>query len=93
MDTCSVLGDTVSQTIVLSFARINVIYLPELGGQLPPLTPRLIRLWHRDMLEKRLVIVLILKKKLIEKKGQHGAGRGSMAQRNEGMAPRHAKNA
>ena len=27
---------TVSQTNVLSFARINVIYLPELGGQLPP---------------------------------------------------------
>ena len=40
MDTCSVRGDTVSQTNVLSFARINVIYLPELGGQLPPpLTP------------------------------------------------------
>ena len=44
MDTCSVRGDTVSQTNVLSFARINVIYLPELGGQLPPLTPRLVRL-------------------------------------------------
>ena len=29
MDTCSVRGDTVSQTNVLSFARINVIYLPE----------------------------------------------------------------
>ena len=39
MDTCSVRGDTVSQTIVLSFARINVIYLPELGGQLPPPDP------------------------------------------------------
>ena len=39
MDTCSVRGDTVSQTNVLSFARINVVYLPELGGQLPPLTP------------------------------------------------------
>ena len=25
--------------------------------------------------------------------GQHGAERDSMAQRNEGMAPRHAKNA
>ena len=36
MDTCSVRGDTVSQTNVLSFARINVVYLPELGGQLPP---------------------------------------------------------
>ena len=36
MDTCSVRGDTVSQTNVLSFARINVIYLLELGGQLPP---------------------------------------------------------
>ena len=32
MDTCSVRGDTVSQTNVLSFARINVVYLPELGG-------------------------------------------------------------
>ena len=31
MDTCSVWGDTVSQTNVLSFARINVVYLPELG--------------------------------------------------------------
>ena len=39
MDTCSVRGDTVSQTNVLSFARINVIYLPELGGQLPPPDP------------------------------------------------------
>ena len=39
MDTCSVRGETVSQTIVLSFARINVIYLPELGGQLPPPDP------------------------------------------------------
>ena len=36
-------GDTVSQTNVLSFARINVVAariggsnLPELGGQLPP---------------------------------------------------------
>ena len=36
MDTCSVRGDTVSQTNVLSFARINVVYLPELGGQLTP---------------------------------------------------------
>ncbi len=44
MDTCSVRGDTVSQTNVLSFARINVMYLPELGGQLPPLTPRPVRL-------------------------------------------------
>ena len=41
MDTCSVRGDTVSQTNVLYFARINVVYLPELGGQL---TPRLVRL-------------------------------------------------
>ena len=39
MDSCSVRGDTVSQTNVLSFARINVIYLPELGGQLPPPDP------------------------------------------------------
>ena len=46
MDTCSVRGDTVSQTNVLSFARINVVYLPELGGQLPPLTPRPVRLCH-----------------------------------------------
>ena len=46
MDTCCVRGDTVSQTNVLSFARINVIYLPELGGQLPPLTPRPVRLCH-----------------------------------------------
>ena len=47
MDTCSVRGDTVSQTNVLSFARIKVVYLPELGGQLPSpsLTPRLERLW------------------------------------------------
>ena len=30
---------------VLSFARINVMYLPELGGQLPSLTPRPVRLW------------------------------------------------
>ena len=45
MDTCSVRGDTVSQTNVLSFARINVEYLPELGGQLPPPTPRPVRLW------------------------------------------------
>ena len=30
---------------VLSFSRINVMYLPELGGQLPPLTPRPVRLW------------------------------------------------
>ena len=44
MDTCSVRGDTVSQTNVLSFARINVIYPPELGGLLPPLTPRPVRL-------------------------------------------------
>ena len=44
MDTCSVRGDTVSQTNVLSFARINVVYLPGLGGQLPPLTPRPVRL-------------------------------------------------
>ena len=36
MDTWSVRGDTVSQTNVLSFARINVVYLPELGGDLPP---------------------------------------------------------
>ena len=42
--TCSVRGDTVSQTNVLSLARINVIYLPELGGQLPPLNPRPVRL-------------------------------------------------
>ena len=39
MDTCSVRGDPVSQTNVLSFARINVVYLPELGGQLPPPDP------------------------------------------------------
>ena len=39
MDTCSFQGDTVSQTYVLCFARINVIYLPELGGQLPPPPP------------------------------------------------------
>ena len=32
---------------VLSFARINVMYLPELGGQLPPLTPRPVRLCPR----------------------------------------------
>ncbi len=34
---------------MLSFARINVIDLPELGGQLPPLTPRLVRLWTRKV--------------------------------------------
>ena len=39
MDTCSVRGDTVSQTIVFSFARINVIYLPELGGSTAPPDP------------------------------------------------------
>ena len=33
---------------VLSFARINVMYLPELGGQLPPLTPRPVRLCTRS---------------------------------------------
>ena len=32
-------GDTVSQTNVLIFARINMSYLPELGGQLPPPDP------------------------------------------------------
>ena len=44
MDTCSVWCDTVSQTNVLSFARITVIHLPELGGQLTPLTPLPVRL-------------------------------------------------
>ena len=46
MDTCSVRGDTVSQTNVLSFARINVMYLPELGGQL---TPRPVRLCAQEI--------------------------------------------
>ena len=40
MDTCSVRGDTVSQTNVLSFARINVIYLPpNWGVNCPPWPP------------------------------------------------------
>ena len=32
-------GDTVSQTNVLSFARLNVVPAQILGGQLRPLTP------------------------------------------------------
>ena len=36
---CSERGDTVGQTNVLSFARIIVVYLPELGGQLPSPDP------------------------------------------------------
>ena len=39
MDRLFLSGDTVSQTNVLSFARINVVYLPELGGQLLPWPP------------------------------------------------------
>ena len=37
-------GDTPSQTNVLCFARINVVSARILGGQLPTLTPRLVRL-------------------------------------------------